>query len=90
MPRSYTQYARSIGEFLALRAAENKKSDTPFLDACLIAAFCMGINRDRLLASGFPTRFGGHDSTKFRACLEAAALRRKRGIHNRQKRILRP
>ena len=51
MPRSYTQYARSIGEFLALRAAENKKSDTPFLDACLIAAFCMGINRDRLLAS---------------------------------------
>ncbi len=41
----------SVGEFLAARAAENKKSSTPFLDACLIVAFSMGISKDRLLAS---------------------------------------
>lgn len=51
MPRSSSREAHSVGEFLASRAAENKKSDTPFLDACLVAAFCMGISRDRLLAS---------------------------------------
>ncbi|MDX9828092.1 MAG: methyltransferase, partial [Spirochaetia bacterium] len=50
MPRASSPKAPGIGKYLASRAAENKKSDTPFLDACLIAAFCMGISRDRLLA----------------------------------------
>ncbi len=51
MPPVSEREVRSIREFLASRAAENKKSDTPFLDACLIAAFCLGISRDKLLAS---------------------------------------
>jgi len=64
MPSSFSQNACSIGEFLASRAAENKKSETPFLDVCLIAAFCMGIEKDRLLASlhdpadSIPEKFG--------------------------------
>ncbi len=48
---SFRSEVHSYGEFLALRAAENRNSETPFLDASLILAHCLGISRDRLLAA---------------------------------------
>lgn len=48
---SFRPEFRSYGEFLVLRAAENRNSETPFLDASLILAHCLGISRDRLLAA---------------------------------------
>jgi len=48
---SFRPEFHSYGEFLALRAAENRTSETPFLDASLILAYCLGISRDRLLAA---------------------------------------
>lgn len=53
-------------EFLALRAAEMRNSETAFLDACIVLAHCMGISRERLLVR-FPEQIDDGTAEAFSA-----------------------